>query len=212
MAIEAQGTTLSIETGTGGAKTITGVAVGYPTIITGTAHALTAGSVVALSLFTGADAALLNGQSTVVLYVTTNTFAVGIDTTGKTISDNSGAARATPVAYTAIGEIIDFDGPGGSASVIDKTHLTSTAKEKMIGLRDEGQFTFSLNAAFDDTGQTAFRASREARSRKHYKVTYSDDTVQSFYGYALNFSTSGGVDDKVNASATVEIDGEVTTA
>ncbi|MDQ5878867.1 MAG: hypothetical protein QG638_1601, partial [Pseudomonadota bacterium] len=33
-AISAQGSTLQISTGTGGAKTITGIAVGSPTIIT----------------------------------------------------------------------------------------------------------------------------------------------------------------------------------
>jgi hypothetical protein len=212
MAIESQGTTLEIETGTGGAVTITDISVGYPTIWTAVAHGLTAGDVVALADFAGADAATLNGESAVVQFVTTDTFAVGIDTTGDTITDNTDAATATPASYTAIGQVIDFDGPGGSASVIDTTHLTSTAKEKLIGLADEGQFTFSLNAAFDNTGQSAFRTSRTARTRKHYKVTYSDATVQSFYGYAMAFSTSGGVDDKVNASATIEIDGAVTTA
>jgi hypothetical protein len=212
MAIESQGTTLEIETGTGGAVTITDISVGYPTILTAVAHGLTAGDVVALADFAGADAATLNGESAVVQFVTTDTFAVRIDTTGDTITDNTDAATATPASYTAIGEVIDFDGPGGSASVIDTTHLTSTAKEKMIGLADEGQFTFSLNAAFDNAGQSAFRTSRTARTRKHYKVTYSDATVQMFYGYAMAFSTSGGVDDKVNASATIEIDGAATTA
>jgi len=212
MAIESQGTTLQIETGTGGATTITDIVVGYPTKLTAVAHTLTAGSVVTLAAFAGADAANLNGQTAIVQYVTADTFTVAIDTTGDTITDNTNTATATPVTYTAVGEIIDWDGPGGSASVIDKTHLTSTAREKMIGLMDEGQFTFSLNCVFGNTGQSAVRTSRANRTRKHYKVTYSDATVQSFYGYALQFATSGGVDDKVNASATIEIDGAVTTA
>lgn len=208
MAIESQGTTLFIEGGTGSAKTLTDVAVGNPTILTSASHGLSNGDVVTLSDFTGTDAALLNGKTAVVQFATTNTFAVAIDTTGKDVADG----KATPLSYVEIGEVTDWSGPGGSATVIDKTHLKSTAKEKLIGLPDEGQFTFSLNCNFDNPGQEAFRAARASRERKHFKVEYSDATVQSFYGYALNYTISGAVDDKVNASATIEIDGEVTTA
>ena len=51
-AISAQGTTLQLSTGTGGAKTITGVVVGNPTILTSAAHGLANGDVVALAALT----------------------------------------------------------------------------------------------------------------------------------------------------------------
>jgi len=210
MAFESQGTVLSMETGTGSAVTLMTATAGYPTIITKALHGLTNGTVVTLSAFEGADADLLNGKTVIVQFATTGTFAVAIDTTGKTIT--AGAGTATPKDYTELGEVVDWSGPGGSATVIDKTHLKSTAIEKMIGLPDEGQFTFSLNCEFDDVGQIAFRAARASRARKHFKVEYADGTTQSFYGYALAFSTSGAVNDKVKASATIEIDGAVTTA
>ena len=58
----------------------------------------------------------------------------------------------TTVASTStscmIGEITDFSGPGGQAAVIDVTNLNSTAKEKLVGLRDEGQLSLSLNCRF----------------------------------------------------------------
>ena len=47
---------------------------------------------------------------------------------------------------------------GGSASVIDVTDLDSDAKEKMIGLADEGQVTLSLNYMPADPGQVALEA------------------------------------------------------
>jgi len=75
-AISAQGSTVQIASGTSGAKTITGVAVGNPTIITSTAHGLVNGDVVTFAGLTGTDAALLNGQTFVVKNKTTNTFAV----------------------------------------------------------------------------------------------------------------------------------------
>ena len=79
-AISAQGTKFEIETGSGGAKTITAVQIGNPTILTSAAHGLTPGSVVALSAITGTvGTSLLNGQSLVITNVTANTFAVQVD-------------------------------------------------------------------------------------------------------------------------------------
>ena len=71
-AISAQGTLLSIGTGTGGAKTITGVVVGNPTLITATAHGFNNGDVVTIAALTGVDAALLNALNWTVLFKTVN--------------------------------------------------------------------------------------------------------------------------------------------
>ena len=48
-AISAQGSVLAIGTGTGSAVTITGVAVGNPTIITAAAHGFNNGDVITLA-------------------------------------------------------------------------------------------------------------------------------------------------------------------
>jgi hypothetical protein len=207
MAIESQGTTLEISTGSGVAKNITGVTLGAITKITSTAHGLAAGDVVAFASIGGTTE--LNGVKVMIVAVETNAFYVRINSTGYGAYTSGGTA--TPQTYTAVGEIIDWDGPGGSASVIDKTHLLSSAREKMIGLADEGQFNMSLNCSFTDVGQQAARAARAARAQRGFRVTYSDATVQTFMGYVLTFSTSGGVDDKVNAAITIEIDGAVAT-
>src|SRR5512143_1536963 len=98
----AQGTTLKIDSTSGAAKTITDVFVGFPTILKSVAHGLVNGDVVALANLAGADAALLNGETAVITNVTVDTFAVGIDTTGKTITDNTDAATATPETWTTI--------------------------------------------------------------------------------------------------------------
>lgn len=208
MAIESQGTKLEISGSSGSAVETVTAAVGYPTVITKNAHGLTNGTIGTLSAFAGADAALMNGKVVIVKYVTTNTFAVDIDTTGKTLTAANGTI--TPLAWVEVGEITDFDGPSGSASVIDKTNLASTAKEKMMGLPDEGQFTLSINRQPDDVGQLAVSAARTARTQKNFKVTYSDDKVHSFAGYVLGDTWAGGVDGLVSGSITIEIDGAVT--
>ena len=211
MAIESKGTTLEISGGAGGAETITEMTLSNPTILTSVAHALENGDVVTLADFAGVDAAVLNGETPVVQFVTTDTFAVPIDTTDETITDNADAATATPSAWIAIGEIATWDGPGGSASMYETTHLGSTAKEKMIGLPDEGQITLSGNWELDtDAGQQAAATARLAGTEKNFRLTFSDASTGTFAGFVLGLASSGGVDDKVANSITIEITGAVT--
>ena len=208
--MEAQGTKIEIGTGSGSAVTTVTAAPGYPTIITKTAHGLTDGTVATLSAFAGTDAALMNGQVVVVKNVTANTLAVDIDTTGKTLTAANGTL--TPVAYTQIGDVTDWDGPGGSSAVIDKTHLLSTRKEKFAGVPDEGQLSLSINFDPSGAGIEAAQAARIARAEKDFKITYSDDQTATFSGYVLAVTSSGSVDGKVSGSITIEVTGAVTFA
>ena len=103
-AISAQGSVLSIATGTGSAKTISAIALGNPTILTATAHGFNDGDVITLAALTGADMATLNGQTISVRNKTANTFAVYIDTTGKTITVGSGTATTSTFTAVASGQ------------------------------------------------------------------------------------------------------------
>lgn len=132
-----------------------------------------------------------------------------IETQGTLIQrENNGS----PSTYTTIGEIVSFNGPGGSASIIDVTSLDSEAKEKLIGLKDEGQFTLECNLVPDDAGQTGLRSDRDNRTKRGFRVILTDDsqTTLIFQAYVLGFSIGGGVDDKVSLSITLEITGQVT--
>ena len=129
-------------------------------------------------------------------------------------------STVTTIASTStgcmVGEITDFSGPGGQAAVIDVTNLNSTAKEKLVGLRDEGQLSLSLNLSFSDTAQTAIRTDRANRTKRKCVIKFNDSTVDLtrtkavFDAYCLGFSISGAVDNKVSAAAVIEITGAVT--
>lgn len=111
-----------------------------------------------------------------------------------------------------IGEVVDFSGPGGGAAVIDITHLESTAKEKMIGLRDEGQFSMTLNYNATDTGQIALIADRASRTKRKGLLKMNDTATSCavFKGYCLQFNIMGAQDNKITANAAIEITGGVT--
>lgn len=209
-AISAQGSKLEVSGTTGAAKSITGVAVGFPTIITSAAHALTNGDVVTLAGLAGADAATLNGQTVVVKNVTANTFAVEVNTVGKTIT---AAGTATPVTWTKIENLISFNGFDGQASELDVTDLDSTAKEFMLGLQDWGSFTFDVNKDFNDAGQQAVDAAKRAGTKRSYKLTLPNGKTKTFDAYCKNSPLEGGVDQVLKTSGvTLRITGDVVDA
>lgn len=128
----------------------------------------------------------------------------------------SSSTAASTGAGNLVGEVTDFSGPGGQASVIDVTNLGSTAKEKLVGLRDEGQVSMTLNLSFSDAGQTALRADRASRTKRKCVIKFNDSATDAartkaiFDGYCMGFSITGAVDNKVSANAVIEITGAVT--
>jgi hypothetical protein len=107
-----------------------------------------------------------------------------------------------------------YNGDGGQAAVIDVTNLASASKEKRVGLRDEGQLTLTMHYNPDDTIHQGLRSDRANRVRRQFKLTFTDTVpaIWTFYGYVTTFSVQGGVDAVVQASVTIEIDGEITEA
>lgn len=211
-AISAQGSVLSIGTGTGGAKTITAIALGNPTILTAAAHGFNNGDVVTLAGLTGANAALLNGLSLSVRAKTTNTWAVDVDTTGQTIT---AAGTATPVTFTQVNNIKDFSGFDGSASELDRTNLSSTAKEFVLGLVDPGQFSINFDVDMNDPGQAAVRSKQQSGVISNFKLVLPGavaNLTYTFTGFVKKLTVTGGVDAIAKSSVDIRISGTVTLA
>lgn len=124
------------------------------------------------------------------------------------------STEGSPTNFAAIGNITDFSGPGGQASVIDVSNLDSVMREKLMGLPDEGQLTFNVNLDPDDARHTQLRTARQNRTRTEFKLELTDSTPTTgiFWGYVLGFVISGGVDQAVKAAITIEIDGSVAWA
>ena len=69
-------------------------------------------------------------------------------------------ARMGTTAFETIPNVVSFQGPGGQAQVIDVTNLSSTAKEKRMGLRDEGSLSLTLHFDPDNTVHDGLRTDR----------------------------------------------------
>jgi hypothetical protein len=129
----------------------------------------------------------------------------------------STSTAASTNSSDAIGNIVDFNGPGGQANVIDVTHLGSTAREKLIGLRDEGQVSMTMLMTFSSAdGQERLRTDRATRAKKKCVIQFNDSTVDLnkgkaiFDGSVLGYSVTGAVDDVIKANVVIEVLGAVT--
>lgn len=189
----AQGSTLSISGSAATPATLTAVVAGYPTILAMTGHSGVANGdyITFNSGFTGTDAALLNGKSVVATKVATgatnDTFAVDINTAGKTIT--IGTATATPTAWIPIGQLKGIKASGAQASKIDVTDLNSVAKEYRSGLVDNGSFSADMFILESDAGQAACLTAFLAATTNQFKFVTPGKT-RTFNATILKFPTS----------------------
>lgn len=115
-----------------------------------------------------------------------------------------------PETFNAIGEVISVSGlGGGSSSEIDVTNLSSTGKEYLMGLKDEGEISVTLNLDTADTQQTLLRTSRDANDLKNFQFDLTDagPTVISFAAYVKTFNIGVSVDDKITLEVALRISG-----
>lgn len=120
--------------------------------------------------------------------------------------------------FTEVSEVKSFGGiGGGTASVKDVTHLKSTAKEKKLGLKDEGQVTLAGNYIEDDAGQEMMKTARANSTKLTMKIELANKKTPSGNGttwqfdiFVQTFKTDGiSVDETVTFDSSCEITGAV---
>lgn len=116
----------------------------------------------------------------------------------------------TTAASTSIvlGEVVDFNGPSMAAAPIDVTHLTSTAKEKLVGVYDGGNIAFGINFVVTDAGQTKAREMMAARTQGAIQIDLSTAATSqkiTAKGYVTGLGPSGAVDAKLGGNFTWEV-------
>jgi len=121
------------------------------------------------------------------------------------------AAAGSPPAFSNIPEIKTIGGPDGSAPTIDVTDLDSTAREYVLGLKDEGSFSLGINYIPTNAVHTTLRNAWSARSLMQFQVTFADTatTVWEFNGYVTGFSQNAAVDEVVTATVGIKITGSI---
>lgn len=126
----------------------------------------------------------------------------------------STSTAASTNSSAEILQVRNWSGLGGSAPVIDVTHLGSTSREKMMGLRDSGELTIGLWYDSEDAGQTALQTDAGARTLKKMVIKWSTVSANGlgceFLAYSGGLDISGSEDGAVEASAQIIIANAVT--
>lgn len=129
------------------------------------------------------------------------------------------AAAEAPLAsgvdelYTSVAEIINISGPSESMDTIEATHMTSPGarREYIASLLDAGEVSGEMNFLPGDANQQGFRDDLNNRVRRRWQIVYTDEslTTYEFNAFVTSNEPSANVDDKLTASFTLKVTGEV---
>lgn len=117
----------------------------------------------------------------------------------------------SPPVWANIPEIKSLGGPDGSAALIDVTDLNSTAKEFILGLKDEGAFSLGIFYIPSNAVHQQLRTAFSNRTTMQFRITFSDSgtTVWEFSGLVTSFKGDAAVDTPINATVGIKISGSI---
>lgn len=134
----------------------------------------------------------------------------GISSQGITVGYGDGAS---PEVFTTIANVTGVDGPSKENPEIDVTDLSSTAKEFIPGLVDNGEITLNLNFDVSNTTHDAVLDDLDAGTSRNYKITFanvSPSIAWTFNAFPRSFPVTAGVDQAATGTLTLRINGAVT--
>ena len=114
---------------------------------------------------------------------------------------------ASPALYVAVGQITSINGlRGGTATVINVSHLASTRQEKRMGLPDDGQLQITVMYDPADAQMSQLEAARSARSVISGQIALSNSPETTFTGtgFVLSIDTPIDFDDVVRCTFVIE--------
>jgi predicted secreted protein len=136
------------------------------------------------------------------------TTSTAISAQGTKIQIDTGTS-GTPV-LTDIVNVSDISGFDGKATEIDTTNLSSTAKERVLGLQDWGQVTLATNVNLKEASHAALLAAKKDGLVRSFTVTLSDGSKLAFSAFVTTFPIAAKVDAALTGSIVLTITGDIT--
>ena len=133
-----------------------------------------------------------------------------ISAQGSKFSVDTAADGVTEPTWTQVKNVKSYSGFDGTATELDATDLDSTAKEKLLGLMDEGSFSIDINTNMADPGQSALKAAQRSSAKLQFKLDTPDGYSYTFFGFVKSFPLQGGVDAILATTVQMTITGSVT--
>lgn len=119
---------------------------------------------------------------------------------------------ASPEVFSTIEQLVSISGPDGEAPVIPVTNLSSTAVEKRLGLKDEGNISVSGFWDAASTTHALLKSKFDSGAAVNFSLTFADSpaTVLTFSAFVQTFNRPVAVDEVVGLEFTLVVSGAVT--
>lgn len=190
------------------ADTVTAITQANPGVATATAHGLSNGDYV---LLTVNGMHQLNGKVVRVANVTANTFELeGVDTTSFD-AFTSGTAEAITFG-TSITTATDITASGGDFDFIDTSTIHSNVKTQIPGSANPATYTFNNHWDVSDAALLAMKVASDGQAQRAFKFTFgTGGQIMVFAGYVgATLLPTGNAQDKVVTPATITMFGTPT--
>lgn len=121
---------------------------------------------------------------------------------------------AGPAAYVAIAEVTSITPPNQSVDQIDASNMDSPNRyrEFIPGLTDPGECTIEMNFVPGSASDALIRARRAAGDYQNAKIEFPDGDTWTFSAFVSGYEISTPIDDKMTATLTLKVAGEITVA
>lgn len=119
---------------------------------------------------------------------------------------------ASPNEYTLIPGVYQISGlGGGEGQEIDVTDFDSSAKEYLIGLKDEGTLSFSMNYNPDNAQHILLETLRDSQASSGFQIVLAAGTLKTFTfdAFVKTIDLNLDADDAVRATVALRITGAV---
>jgi hypothetical protein len=127
---------------------------------------------------------------------------------GTTIGIATGTG--TPVVYTRIVNVSEISGFDGTATAIDTTDLSSTAKETVMGLQAWGNVTLTTSINLSEPSHAALLAAKKSGLAQAFEFTLPDTSTLVFQAFVSSFPVGAKVDGVVTGAIALAITGDIT--
>jgi hypothetical protein len=125
------------------------------------------------------------------------------------------AIDGTLDASTKVGEVSSIGTLEQTANIIEYNAYGNPHKQKLVGQKDSGTLSITINWIAGDTGHTALKAKYDSGAEQTFAVKWisgNENAVAQFVGYVSSFSIDTPVEDVVSANIEIAIDGAVSFA
>ena len=121
---------------------------------------------------------------------------------------------AGPAAYVALAEVTNITPPNQVIDQIDVTNMDSANRyrEFIAGMTDAQECTIEMNFVPGSATDALIRARRAAGDYQNAKIEFPDGDTWTFSAFVSGYEISTPIDDKMTATLTLKVAGEITVA